>query len=384
MSVNYYTARQALSRADIRNFVGTGSFQLIFFYNNTYPKDENVNLKFLWDSTSTDDDDNAIVIKPTSILSTDPGRWIYQESAAGGAQVCADWTVSGTSAEILNKPTISTVGSTGNYSDLTGKPSLAAVATSGVYSDLSGKPTLSTVAASGSYNDLSDKPTIPPGQINTDWNSSSGLSQITNKPTLSAIATSGSYTDLSGKPSLSTIATSGSYTDLTGKPSLATVATSGAYTDLTGKPSLATVATTGAYTDLSGKPSLATVATTGSYGDLSGAPSIGKAYIGTTQKVDSFRIYKNATVSAGVAVFNLTDDGLSTGTALFSNEVYTDSVNVAVSDATASYQMSWVFSNSNKTLTVTANKLTTANILTGLLGQAAANGAVVKLVVEGR
>jgi hypothetical protein len=45
--------------------------------------------------------------------------------------------------------------------------------------------------------------------------------------------------------------------------------------------------------------------------------------------------------------------------------------------------MSYAFSNGDKTLTVTANKLTTANILTGILGQAAANGAVVKLQVWG-
>lgn len=42
---------------------------------------------------------------------------------------------------------------------------------------------LATVAASGSYNDLSNKPTIPAAQVNSDWNSSSGVSQILNKPT---------------------------------------------------------------------------------------------------------------------------------------------------------------------------------------------------------
>lgn len=113
------------------------------------------------------------------------------------------------------------------------------------------------------------------------------------------------------------------------------------------------------------------------------APVLGKSFEGTTQRANSFPIFKNATVASGVAVFNLTDDGTSTGNALFPNGVITDSVNPIVSDATASYQMSWVFSNSNKTLTVTANKLTTANILSGILGQTAANGAVVKLSVWG-
>ena len=41
------------------------------------------------------------------------------------------------------------------------KPTLSTVATSGSYNDLNNKPTLSNVATSGSYNDLSNKPTIP-------------------------------------------------------------------------------------------------------------------------------------------------------------------------------------------------------------------------------
>lgn len=107
------------------------------------------------------------------------------------------------------------------------------------------------------------------------------------------------------------------------------------------------------------------------------------AYEGTTNRTGAFPVFKSATVSSGTAVFNLTTDGTSGGTALFPNGVIADSVNTAVSDALASYQMSWAFSNSNKTLTVTANKLTTANILTGILGQSSANGAVVKLNVWG-
>ena len=40
------------------------------------------------------------------------------------------------------------------------------------------------VALSGSYAALLDKPTIPAAQVNADWASNSGLSQILNKPTL--------------------------------------------------------------------------------------------------------------------------------------------------------------------------------------------------------
>ena len=50
------------------------------------------------------------------------------------------------------------------------------------------KPTLATVATSGSYNDLSNKPDIPAAQVNSDWNSSSGVSEILNKPTLGTSA----------------------------------------------------------------------------------------------------------------------------------------------------------------------------------------------------
>ena len=64
------------------------------------------------------------------------------------------------------------------------------------------KPELSSVATSGSYNDLLDKPTIPEPQVNSDWNSESGISQILNKPELSTVATSGSYDDLLNKPTI--------------------------------------------------------------------------------------------------------------------------------------------------------------------------------------
>ena len=109
--------------------------------------------------------------------------------------------------------------------------SLAAVALSGSYNDLLNKPTipdvsdyytkeetysqnevntllsskadtssLSTVATTGSYNDLLNKPTIPAAQVNSDWNSNSGVAEILNKPTIPTDAeqlpiTSGSATN---------------------------------------------------------------------------------------------------------------------------------------------------------------------------------------------
>ncbi|RYY51284.1 MAG: hypothetical protein EOO06_00720 [Chitinophagaceae bacterium] len=65
---------------------------------------------------------------------------------------------------------------------------------------------------------------IPAGQVNSDWNATSGVGQILNKPTLF----SGAYADLSGKPVLF----SGNYADLTNKP----VLFDGTYASLTGKP----------------------------------------------------------------------------------------------------------------------------------------------------
>lgn len=282
------------------------------------------------------------------------------------------------------------------------------------YSNISGKPTLGTASAQNiSYFATSSQGTKADSSLqSTDI----GTNVQAYSSNLGAFATNGSSYYLSrsnatGTQAASTISdfstaavSAVTWSTLTGKPTTLAgygitdpvVLTSGSYSNpswisaldyskLTGAPSLATVATTGAYSDLTGKPSLATVATSGSYNDLANKPSIPtvQAYEGTTQRLNSFPIFKSVTVASGVAIFNLTNDGTSTGTALFPNGVITDSVNVTVSDATASYQMSWAFSNSNKTLTVTANKLTTANILTGILGQSSANGAVVKLQAWG-
>lgn len=80
--------------------------------------------------------------------------------------------------------------------------SLAAVATSGDYNDLSNLPTIPT-ATSDLTND-SGFITIGdvPAQVNADWNSVSGVSEILNKPTLAVVATSGDYNDLSNLPTI--------------------------------------------------------------------------------------------------------------------------------------------------------------------------------------
>lgn len=54
-------------------------------------------------------------------------------------------------------------------------------ATAGV-SQILNKPELKAVATSGSYNDLADKPNIPAEQVNADWKATSGKAAIINKP----------------------------------------------------------------------------------------------------------------------------------------------------------------------------------------------------------
>jgi hypothetical protein len=56
-------------------------------------------------------------------------------------------------------------------------------ATSGDYQILN-KPTLSEVATSGDYDDLTNRPTIPSAQVNSDWDATSGVEEILNKPTI--------------------------------------------------------------------------------------------------------------------------------------------------------------------------------------------------------
>lgn len=132
---------------------------------------------------------------------------------------------------------LATVATTGAYSDLSGTPTIPVVdqvynaasanAQSGtaVASAISTKQdtisdlatirsgaaagstavqpsSLATVATTGDYADLQNKPSIPAAQVNSDWNSSSGVSQILNKPTLATVATTGDYGDLLNKPTI--------------------------------------------------------------------------------------------------------------------------------------------------------------------------------------
>ena len=67
------------------------------------------------------------------------------------------------------------------------------------------KPHLASVATSGSYNDLKDKPSDSGGsftQVNSDWAATRGVAVILNKPNLATVATTGDYNDLTNKPTI--------------------------------------------------------------------------------------------------------------------------------------------------------------------------------------
>lgn len=140
--------------------------------------------------------------------STSALDYIKNKPSIPSAQVPSDWLSTTGPSRVLNKPSFSTVATTGNYSDLIGRP------------------TLSVVAGTGSYTDLINRPTIPPAQVNADWNSTAGSSQILNKPTIPAAqlpadwnATTGA-TRIINKPNFGAVAFSNSYTDLINRPTI--------------------------------------------------------------------------------------------------------------------------------------------------------------------
>lgn len=164
----------------------------------------------IWDKTINEAQIHALIASLPQSDWTEANpllhAFIKNKPSIPSSQIQSDWTQS----------------SNAQVDYIKNKPSLSTVATSGVYADLLSKPTLSTVATTGSYNDLSSKPSIPAAQVQSDWTQSNNtlVDFIKNKPTLATVATTGAYADLSGKPTLATVATSGSYTDLSNKPTI--------------------------------------------------------------------------------------------------------------------------------------------------------------------
>lgn len=137
------------------------------------------------------------------------------DGIAAGAEVNvnADWNAVSGDAQILNKPTLATVATSGSYNDLSNKPTIVSsvtgtapiVSSGGTTPAISITAATTTVAGSMSAADKTKLDGIAAGaevNVNADWNAVSGDAQILNKPTLATVATSGSYTDLSDKPTI--------------------------------------------------------------------------------------------------------------------------------------------------------------------------------------
>ncbi|NBP55176.1 hypothetical protein EBU71_01320 [bacterium] len=156
---------------------------------------------------------------------------------AADPQVVADWTAATGPSRILNKPTLSTVATSGSYTDLTNKPVIppAQIPSDWAQTDelqrdfIRNKPAIPNPQIQSdwaqtnvsSLDFIKNKPSIPAAQVPSDWNAVSGVARILNKPVLF----SGNYSDLSGAPTLATVATTGNYADLTNKPTIPQVTT---------------------------------------------------------------------------------------------------------------------------------------------------------------
>lgn len=126
--------------------------------------------------------------------------YIKNKPSMPSAQIQSDWNQTNSSEVdyIKNKPTIpaAQVNSDWNASsgvaEILNKPSLATVATSGAYSDLTGTPTIPAAPVQSNWNEsdntslayIANKPSIPAAQVNADWTSNSGVSEILHKPTI--------------------------------------------------------------------------------------------------------------------------------------------------------------------------------------------------------
>lgn len=120
---------------------------------------------------------------------------------------------------------------------------------------------------------------------------------------------------------------------------------------------------------------------------LTSSTSPRRVYYNNTAQATSTEVMFSTTTSSGTAVMYLTTDGTPTGPALCPNTI--QHVNVFVDDASNTYGLSKTMSNSNKTLTVTANvrSFSSTTILgISVLGSsslgAAANGTQIMAKVD--
>lgn len=215
---------------------------------------------------------NANTVVDASYVHTDNNYTSTEKTKLAGIQagaevnVNADWNAVSGDAQILNKPSLATVATTGAYSDLTGKPTLGTAASKdvGAANGVAGLDSGGTVPTSqlpaavlgsvkyqGSWNASTNSPTLASGTGTqgyyyvvgtagstnldgiTDWKV--GDWAIYNGTAWQKIDNTDAVTSVAGKTGAVTLTSS----DISG---FATVATTGAYNDLTGKPTLGTAA----------------------------------------------------------------------------------------------------------------------------------------------
>lgn len=281
------------------------------------------------------------------------------------AQVNADWSATSGVARILNKPTIPST-----TSDLTNDSGFI---TNAVDNLVNYTPTtsLAEVATSGSYNDLEDKPTIPAAQVNSDWNSNSGVSQILNKPTLATVATSGSYNDLSNKPTIPAAQVNSDWgansgvAQILNKPTLATVATSGSYDDLEDKPTIPAAQVNADWNATSGvaqilnKPTIPTVPSAGTTASAVSTTASGGSAT-TWSKSDHVHSISSSTITSalGYTPYDSTNPsgytsntGTITGVSANGTSVATSGVANIPSATTSRYGVTQLSSATNSTST---------------------------------
>lgn len=120
-----------------------------------------------------------------AIIPTNTSYWTLVGVGYRLRQTPVDWNASTGDHQILNKPTIPT-----ELNDLNdvqySSPQQDDVLLFDTPSNEWQNGQLGAVAYSNDYNDLSNLPSIPAAQVNSDWNSASGVSEILNKPTLNS------------------------------------------------------------------------------------------------------------------------------------------------------------------------------------------------------
>lgn len=168
-----------------------GQYSISFTRTHTYSSKNEAETELIYNDSNTTWKYKTFELQQEVSFNTVFGQSIIGN---GDITVQSDWNQTNSSANdfIKNKPTIPAAQVNSDWN-----------ASSGVAQILN-KPSLATVATSGSYNDLSNKPTIPAAQVQTDWNAITGMGVLLNKPNLAAVATSGSYNDLSNKPTIPT------------------------------------------------------------------------------------------------------------------------------------------------------------------------------------